>query len=174
MIDIGVASPSAQGQAMIRTVTATMSAWASRGSGPTVRPDEERDDGDDDDRGHEPGRDPVGHAAGSARGSAAPRRPSATIRASIVSRPIFSARMTSEPVWFIVPPMTVSPAVLVTGIDSPVTSDSSSDGAAVLDRPVDRDRLAGADPEPVADLDQVEGDLVLGAVRGDAGARSWG
>ena len=36
MIDMGVARPSAQGQAMIRTATATISAWASRGSGPTV------------------------------------------------------------------------------------------------------------------------------------------
>ena len=50
-----------------------------------------------------------------------------TIRASIVSRPILSARMTNEPVWFIVPPMTPSPAVFVIGIDSPVTSDSSSE-----------------------------------------------
>ena len=36
MIDIGVARPSAQGQAMIRTETATISACARRGSGPTV------------------------------------------------------------------------------------------------------------------------------------------
>ena len=35
MIDIGVASPSAQGQAMIRTATALTSACAIRGSGPT-------------------------------------------------------------------------------------------------------------------------------------------
>ena len=34
MIDIGVARPSAQGQAMISTATALTSAWASRGSGP--------------------------------------------------------------------------------------------------------------------------------------------
>ena len=36
MIDIGVARPSAQGQAMISTATALMSAWASRGWGPTM------------------------------------------------------------------------------------------------------------------------------------------
>ena len=36
MIDIGVASPKAQGQAMIKTATAFTSAWASRGSGPHV------------------------------------------------------------------------------------------------------------------------------------------
>ena len=35
MIDIGVARPSAHGQAMISTATALTSACASRGSGPT-------------------------------------------------------------------------------------------------------------------------------------------
>src|SRR2546429_160867 len=34
IIDIGVASPSAQGQAMIKTDTGATSAWAKRGSGP--------------------------------------------------------------------------------------------------------------------------------------------
>ena len=42
MIDMGVASPSAQGQAMIRTDTATINACARRGSGPTRGPDDER------------------------------------------------------------------------------------------------------------------------------------
>lgn len=37
MIDIGVASPSAQGQAMMSTATALTSAFAIRGSGP-IRP----------------------------------------------------------------------------------------------------------------------------------------
>ena len=36
MMDIGVARPSAQGQAMIKTATAFTSACAKRGSGPTV------------------------------------------------------------------------------------------------------------------------------------------
>jgi hypothetical protein len=36
MIDIGVASPSAQGQAMMRTATAATSAYESAGSGPHV------------------------------------------------------------------------------------------------------------------------------------------
>ena len=48
------------------------------------------------------------------------------MRASSVSRPIFSASMTSAPDWLIVPPITRSPTVLVTGINSPVTIDSSS------------------------------------------------
>ena len=36
MIDIGVANPSAHGQAIISTATALMSAYAYRGSGPSV------------------------------------------------------------------------------------------------------------------------------------------
>src|ERR1700723_3128102 len=35
MIDMGVAKPNAQGQAMIRTATALTSAYARRGDGPT-------------------------------------------------------------------------------------------------------------------------------------------
>jgi hypothetical protein len=75
--------------------------------------------------------------------------------------------MTNEPVWFTVPPMT-RPRRLrgrhrLAGHQRLVER-----GAAVLDGAVDRDRLAGANPQPVADLDQVEGDLVLGAVRVDA------
>ena len=50
-----------------------------------------------------------------------------TMRASMVSRPTFSARMTRPPVVLIVPPITLAPRSLVTGIDSPVTIDSSSD-----------------------------------------------
>ena len=53
-----------------------------------------------------------------------------TMRASIVSRPIFSASMTSPPDRLMVPPMTRSPTSFVKGIDSPVTIDSS-----MADRP---------------------------------------
>ncbi len=44
----------------------------------------------------------------------------------MVSRPTFSARMTKPPLRLIVPPMTFAPTSLSTGIDSPVTIDSSS------------------------------------------------
>jgi hypothetical protein len=50
----------------------------------------------------------------------------AMMRASIVSAPILSARMMSEPVPFTVPPMSLSPDFLAAGIDSPVTMDSST------------------------------------------------
>ena len=48
-----------------------------------------------------------------------------TICASTVSRPTFSARIIKVPVWLSVPPITFSPGSFVTGIDSPVTMDSS-------------------------------------------------
>ena len=49
-----------------------------------------------------------------------------TIRASMVSRPTFSAESTSPPFWLTVPPITRAPSVFDTGIDSPVTMDSST------------------------------------------------
>jgi hypothetical protein len=51
----------------------------------------------------------------------------ATMRASMESRPTFSARSTSAPDALTVPPITLLPGSLVTGMDSPVTRDSSTD-----------------------------------------------
>ncbi len=48
-----------------------------------------------------------------------------TMRDRSVSAPTLSARITNEPVWLIEPAMTLEPVSLVTGMDSPVTSDSS-------------------------------------------------
>jgi len=50
----------------------------------------------------------------------------ATIRASSVSAPTFSARMTSTPDPLMVAPTTLAPATLSTGMGSPVTIDSST------------------------------------------------
>ena len=50
----------------------------------------------------------------------------ATIWASIVPAPTLSARITNEPVPFTVPPISRSPGCLATGMDSPVTIDSST------------------------------------------------
>ncbi len=49
-----------------------------------------------------------------------------TMRDNTVSAPIFSARMVSDPVPLIVPPMSLAPAIFSTDIDSPVTMDSST------------------------------------------------
>jgi hypothetical protein len=66
---------------------------------------------------------------------------SATMRASSVSAPTFSARMTSAPVPLTVAPMTRSPAAFSTGIGSPVTIDSST-LRALEHHPVHRHLLA--------------------------------
>lgn len=114
---------------MMRTLTATTSAWASRGSGPMVAQTT---------NAMSAARMTAGTNTAETRSAsrwmgARERCASATIWtmcANIVSLPTLSARTTREPVWFTVPPMTGSPAALVTGIDSPVTMDSSN-----VDRP---------------------------------------
>ncbi len=97
MIDIGVASPSAHGQAMISTLTAATSPNANRGSGPQI--------------------DQAAKAISATRMTAGTNQPETwsasrwigarercaaaticTIRASTVSRPTLSARMTKVPV----------------------------------------------------------------------------
>ena len=50
-----------------------------------------------------------------------------TICASMVSLPTRSARISSQPVPFTVAPITLSPARFSTGMDSPVTIDSSTE-----------------------------------------------
>ncbi len=55
------------------------------------------------------------------------RSTSVTIWDRVVSRPIRSARMTNEPLALIVAPIAWSPTALSTGIDSPVSIDSSTD-----------------------------------------------
>jgi hypothetical protein len=65
------------------------------------------------------------------------------MRASSVSAPTFSARITRPPVPLIVAPMTGSPGPLATGIGSPVTIDSSTLLAALEHHAVDRDFSPG-------------------------------
>ena len=48
------------------------------------------------------------------------------MRASAVSRPTRSARITSPPEPLTVPPVSFAPTAFMTGIDSPVISDSST------------------------------------------------
>ena len=125
MMDMGVASPRAQGQAMISTATALTTAWARRGSGP-----------------HRPQTTRVTRATSTTAGTNQPATWSAsrwigarercasptmrTIWASRVSAPTRSARISRVPVPFRVAPISRSPAALVTGIGSPVTMDSST------------------------------------------------
>ena len=62
MIAMGVASPSAQGQAMISTATALTSACAKRGCGPEQAPSHKGQRRDGNHHRHEPGSDAIGQA----------------------------------------------------------------------------------------------------------------
>ena len=125
MIESGVARPSAQGQAMISTATADTSASVNAGAGPATNQTAK-----------------VAIAIAITTGTKYAEIASAsrwigaldacacctmrTICANMVSAPTLAARTRNEPVVLTVAPMTVSPARLVTGIDSPVTIDSST------------------------------------------------
>ena len=106
MIDIGVARPRAQGQAMISTATALTRAWASRGSGPSHAQTTKVSGGDADHR-----RARTRPATWSARRWIGARlrwasATSCTMRASSVSLPTRSARITKLPLPFSVAPIT--------------------------------------------------------------------
>ncbi len=126
MIDIGVARPSAQGQAMIRTATALIKPKTQPCAGPN-RPQAKN----------------VSNATLTTLTTKYPATRSAmrcigalerwacaticTICASTVAEPTCSDRMTSAPLVFMVAPMSLSPARLLTGRGSPVSIDSSSE-----------------------------------------------
>ena len=113
MIDIGVARPSAQGQAMISTDTAATSPIG-EGAAPARR--SPRREGQRSAMAITAGTnqpdDLVGQPLDRRAASAAPAATIWTMRASMVSRPTFSARMTKAPVVFIVPPITLGAGLL--------------------------------------------------------------
>ena len=125
MIDIGVASPSAHGQAMIRTATALTRACASRGSGPKTAQAMNVMTATRTTAGTKYAETTSARRWIGAR----VRRASLTMRtiwASTVSAPTRSARMTRPPVPLTVPPITRSPGPFSTGIGSPLIIDSST------------------------------------------------
>ncbi len=106
--------------------------------------------------------------AGWARGCAAPRPPSARSGRAACRRRRVAPRMIRAPVPFRVPPMTAAPAVFSTGIGSPVTIDSSTALRPSITDAVDRDALAGAHAQAVADAHLGERHVALAAVGVDA------
>ena len=76
------------------------------------------------------------------------------MRASVVSSPIAVTRTSSAPVPLTVPAKTRSPAARATGIDSPVIGAWLTSLGAGHDVAVERDALARADGEQVADGDR--------------------
>ena len=124
MIDVGVASPIAQGQAMIRTATALTRPKVSAGSGPRINQTAKVSAASPITTGtnHR-----VMRSTSPWMGSLPPCAASTMrmICASIVASPTAVARKVSAPVWLTVPPVTAAPAALATGAGSPVIMDSS-------------------------------------------------
>ena len=173
MIDIGVASPSAHGQAMISTETAATRPKAKRGSGPNIAQATKASDGDGDDQRHEPARHLVGEPLD--------RRPAALrlghhlddLRQHRVAADAFGAHDEAAALVDRPADRRGRRRVLATGIDSPVTIDSSTALAAFDDFAVDRDLLAWAHAQPVADRDRFERDILVARRRRGRAARSW-
>jgi hypothetical protein len=112
MIDIGVARPSAQGQAMISTATALIRPKVHAGAGPNRSPDEEGDQrnrstASTNHNGHDIGQRCIGARERCAWATIC------TICASTVSEPTCSERITSAPVVLNVAPISLSPARLL-------------------------------------------------------------
>ena len=125
MIEVGVASPIAHGQAMIITATAFTSANPSAGAGPNTIQTMKVISAAVITAGTN---HIVTRSTRVWMGSLAPCADS-TIRmicASTVWPPTAVARTVKAPVWLTVPPTTVLPAVLATGTGSPVIIDSST------------------------------------------------
>ncbi len=125
MIAIGVASPSAHGQAMISTATAFTNAYAKRGCGPqmsharNVSPEAAITAGT-----NTPATRSASRWMGARLRCASPTM--RTICASTVSLPTRSARISMVPVPFTVAPTRRAPDIFSTGIGSPVSIDSST------------------------------------------------
>ncbi len=152
MIDIGVARPSAHGQAMISTATALTSACASRGSGPTDAQTAKVTAATAITAGtNQPATVSASRWIGARDRCASPTR--RTIRASSVSLPTRSPRMMTLPVPFTVPPVTRLSGRLLDR-DRLAGHHRLVDGAAALEHDaVDRDLLARPHAQPIADMD---------------------
>ena len=125
MIEVGVASPMAQGQAMISTATALISAKVSGDDGASISHTAKVSAATANTAGTN---HMVMRSTMAWIGSLEPCA-SSTMRMicdSTVSPPTAVARKAKAPVWLTVPPTTLPPAVLATGIGSPVIIDSST------------------------------------------------
>jgi len=125
MIEVGVASPRAQGQAMIRTATVLRSARLNAGSGPATSHTTNVSTASPMTTGTNT---PVTASASRWIGAREPcaSDTSRTTWARTVSLPTRVARIASEPVVLTVAPITSSPTALSTGRLSPVTMLSST------------------------------------------------
>jgi len=91
-----------------------------------------------------------------------------TMRAYMLARPTFSARIRSAPLPLMVPPMTGSPVVFPTRHRLAGDQGLVDLGATLEHGAVDGDAFSGTHAQPVADLDDTQGHLFVGAVGADA------
>ena len=170
MTAIGVASPSASGQAITKTVmvkvTANSSGW------PIHQNQTAKVSKTDDDRGkHQPLRGPVGQQLRRRLGVLRLLHQLDDLRQRGVGADLGRACSGSVPLLLMVAPITVSPGSFLTGIDSPVSIDSSTCELA-LDHPaVDRNLVAWPDHDDVAHQDLGRRNLDLAAIANDSGLR---
>ena len=168
MIAVGVARPSAHGQAMISTAIAACKRERQARLG-AERPASRR-------RSARPGPGSAGTKTSemrSARRCIGALEPCAsstsrTICASVVSRPTLVARKTNEPVLFSVAPMTCSPGPFFDRQALAGQHALVERRAALVDDAVDRHLLARPHADQVADLDCFDRDILLDAVADDA------
>ena len=160
---------------MMSTVTAATSAKAKRGSGPNIAQAAKASKRNSDDQRHEPRRHLIGQPLD--RRARALRRSHHLhdLREQRVAPDLVGAH--DEAAALIERAGNdFASAVLVTGMDSPVTIDSSTDERPSRTTAVDRDLLARPHPQAVADQDDVKRDFRLAAVgairRAVFGARS--
>ena len=139
---VGVASPSAQGQAMISTATAAVNAAVAPAPVPSQKPSVATASAMHDRarRRRRSGRPAAAPAALPFCASSTSR----AIWASWVSAPTRVARTTSRPPALTVAPTTRSPGPTSTGTDSPVSIEASTAERALDDHAVGGDLLARA------------------------------
>ncbi len=124
MIETGVASPIAQGQAMMRTATAATSAGPSAGAGAKASQSAKVSAASAMTAGTN---HIVTRSTIACIGSLPPCAAStiAAMRASVVSAPMAETRKAKAPAPFTAPPVTLAPSPFSTGTGSPVSIDSS-------------------------------------------------
>ena len=171
MTDIGVASPSAHGQAMISTATALSTAYVHEARARTTPQTTKVSIATAEHGQHEPDAHPIGEPLHRRARALRLRDQLHDLREHRVASRSCSARMTRLPVPFMVAPITRAPALFSTGIGSPVSIDSST-----LERPsstiaIDRHLLARAHAQAVADVHVRQRDVLLAAVGRDAARR---
>ena len=172
MIDIGVASPSAQGQAMISTATALSERVDPARLGPNNPQPKQVSSAMRDHGEHEPAGHRVRHALH--------RRPRA-LRLRDHLHDLRQHRLRADPLGAHDEAAACvdrradhacRPGASSTGIGSPVSIDSSTLARAFQHDAVDRHLLAGAHAQPIADVDVGQRDVLLGAVGVESGAPS--